>query len=76
MPIVACQSHVFPPADAELLTCNRGRLQTTGGDGVYHLNYWDLQRFVLPLADIPGLGKAMAMQMRHVPSLLAVFAKQ
>jgi hypothetical protein len=31
MTIVDCQSHVFPPADAELLTCNRGRLQTTGG---------------------------------------------
>jgi hypothetical protein len=75
MPIVACQSHVFPPADAELLTCNHGRLQTTGGDGVYHLNYWDVQRFVLTLADIPGLGKAMAMQMRYVPSLLAVLAK-
>lgn len=74
MTIVDCQSHVFPPADAELLTRNRGRLQTTG-DGVYHLNYWDVQRFVLPLADIPGLGKAMAMQMRHVPSLLAVLAK-
>jgi hypothetical protein len=75
MPIVACQSHVFPPADAELLTCNHGRLQTTGGDGVYHLNYWDVQRVVLTLADIPGLGKAMAMQMRYVPSLLAVLAK-
>lgn len=75
MTIVDCQSHVFPPADAELLTCNHGRLQTTGGDGVYHLNYWDVQRFVLTLADIPGLGKAMAMQMRYVPSLLAVLAK-
>ena len=74
MTIVDCQSHVFPPADAELLTRNRGRLQTTG-DGVYHLNYWDVQRFVLPLADIPGLGKAMAVQMRYVPSLLAVWAK-
>jgi hypothetical protein len=76
MTIVACQSHVFPPADAELLTCNHGRLQTTGGDGVYYLTYWDVQRFVLTLADIPGLGKAMAMQMRYVPSLLAVLAKQ
>lgn len=75
MTIVDCQSHVFPPADAELLTRNHGRLQTTGGDGVYYLTYWDVQRFVLPLADIPGLGKAMAMQMRHVPSLLAVLAK-
>lgn len=51
MPIIDCQSHVFPPAYAELLTRNRGRLQTSGGDGVYHLNYWDVQRFVLTLDD-------------------------
>lgn len=48
---IDCQSHVFPPAYAELLTRNRGRLQTTGGDGSYLINYWDVQRFALNLAD-------------------------
>ena len=51
MPSVDCQSHVFPSSYAELLTRNRGCLQTTGGDGVYHFNYWNVQRFALNVAD-------------------------
>lgn len=48
---IDCQSHLFPPAYADLLTRNRGRLQTTGGGGIYQINYWDVQRFSLNLAD-------------------------
>jgi len=49
--IIDCQSHVFPLAYVELLTRNRGRLQTTGGEGLYTLNYWGVQRFQLNLSD-------------------------
>lgn len=44
MQIIDVQSHVFPQEYAELLTRNRGCLQTIGGDGVYQINYWDVQR--------------------------------
>lgn len=46
---IDCQSHLFPRRYAELLTRNRGRLQTTGGAGTYTINYWDVQRFQLDL---------------------------
>lgn len=73
MTIIDCQSHVFPPAYAELLTRNRGRLQTTGGDGVYHLNYWDVQRFILNLADYSIERKLAAMDAAGVDmSVLSV----
>jgi aminocarboxymuconate-semialdehyde decarboxylase len=49
--IIDCQSHVFPKAYAELLTRNTNTLQTTGGDGVYLINYGDIQRFRLDLND-------------------------
>lgn len=49
--IIDCQSHVFPKAYAELLTHNTNTLQTTGGDGVYLINYGDIQRFRLDLND-------------------------
>lgn len=73
MSIIDCQSHVFPPAYAELLTHNRGRLQTSGSDGVYHLNYWDVQRFVLNLADYSIERKLAAMDAARVDvSVLSV----
>ena len=46
---IDCQSHVFPPEYAELLTQNEGRLQATGGDGIYTIDYWGIQRFRLEL---------------------------
>ncbi|MEM7132122.1 MAG: amidohydrolase family protein [Chloroflexota bacterium] len=46
---IDCQSHVFPQEYAELLTRNKGRLQTSGGGGIYTINYWDVQRFRLDL---------------------------
>ena len=50
MRCIDCQSHVFPEAYAKLLTRNAGPLQTKGGDGVYTIDYWDVQRFVLKTA--------------------------
>ena len=47
--IVDCQSHVFPRAYAELLTRNRNTLRTSGGDGVYLIDYDGVQRFRLDL---------------------------
>ena len=53
--IVDCQSHVFPREYAELLTRNRNSLRTSGGDGVYLIDYGGLQRFRLDLDDYsPG----------------------
>ena len=49
--IIDCQSHVFPKAYAQLLTQNTNSLQTTGGDGVYLINYDDVQHFRLNLDD-------------------------
>ncbi len=51
MRCIDCQSHVFPEAYAKLLTRNSGSLQATGGDGVFTIDYWGVQRFVLDLAD-------------------------
>ncbi len=48
--IIDCQSHVFPRAYAELLTRNTNTLRTTRvDDGVYLINYGDVQRFRLDL---------------------------
>ncbi|MCY4071122.1 MAG: amidohydrolase family protein [Chloroflexi bacterium] len=48
--IIDCQSHVFPKAYAELLTRNTNSLRATRvDDGVYLLNYGDVQRFRLDL---------------------------
>ncbi len=53
--IVDCQSHVFPREYAELLTRNRNSLRTSGGDGVYLIDYGGVQRFRLDLDDYsPG----------------------
>ena len=53
--IVDCQSHVFPREYAELLTRNRNSLRTSGGDGVYLIDYSGVQRFRLDLDDYsPG----------------------
>ena len=49
--IVDCQSHVFPHEYAELLTRNRNSLRTSGGDGVYLIDYGGVQRFRLDLDD-------------------------
>ena len=48
---VDCQSHVFPREYAELLTRNNNSLRTTGGDGLYLIDYDGLQRFRLDLDD-------------------------
>ena len=53
--IVDCQSHVFPREYAELLTRNRNSLRTSGGDGIYLIDYGGVQRFRLDLDDYsPG----------------------
>ena len=53
--IVDCQSHVFPREYAELLTRNSNSLRTSGGDGVYLIDYGGVQRFRLDLDDYsPG----------------------
>ena len=53
--IVDCQSHVFPREYAELLTRNRNSLRTTGGEGLYLIDYGGVQRFRLDLEDYsPG----------------------
>jgi predicted TIM-barrel fold metal-dependent hydrolase len=49
--IVDCQSHVFPPAYAELLTRNPGPLMATGNDGQYVIRYGDVQAVPLALDD-------------------------
>ena len=49
--IVDCQSHIFPRAYAELLTRNSNTLRTSGGDGVYLIDYDGVQRFRLDLDD-------------------------
>ena len=49
--VIDCQSHVFPREYAELLTRNRNSLRTTGGDGVYLIDYAGVQRFRLNLDD-------------------------
>ncbi len=48
---IDAQSHVFPQAYAELLTRNSNTLQTTKIDKTYLINYADVQRFKLDLAD-------------------------
>lgn len=48
--IIDCQSHVFPRAYADLLTRNTSALRTNRVDnGVYLINYGDVQRFRLDL---------------------------
>ncbi|MYD09238.1 MAG: amidohydrolase [Chloroflexi bacterium] len=49
--IVDCQSHIFPREYAELLTRNQNSLRTSGGDGVYVIDYGGVQRFRLDLDD-------------------------
>ncbi len=49
--IVDCQSHIFPREYAELLTRNPTSLRTSGGDGVYLIDYAGVQRFRLDLDD-------------------------
>ncbi len=56
--IIDCQSHVFPEAYAELLTLNSNTLRATGGDGVYLINYGDVQRFRLDL-DVYSAGRKL-----------------
>jgi predicted TIM-barrel fold metal-dependent hydrolase len=58
---IDCQSHVFPERYARLLTRNSGPLQTSGGDGVYRVNYWNVQQFVLDLAEYGVERKLRAM---------------
>jgi len=47
--IIDCQSHVFPPAYADLLTRNTGALRVTGGGGRYLVDYGGIQQFALDL---------------------------
>jgi aminocarboxymuconate-semialdehyde decarboxylase len=61
---IDCQSHVFPKEYAELLTQNKGRLQTTrdsGSPDIYNINYWDIQRFPLDLEKYSVERKLAAM---------------
>ena len=57
IPIVDCQTHVFPDAYANLLTrAQGGAVRATGGDGVFTLDYHapngeHLQRFALRVED-------------------------
>lgn len=64
--IIDCQSHVFPKAYAELLTRNTNSLQTTGGDGVYLINYGNVQRFRLDLNDYSAEQKIKDMDQSGV----------
>ncbi|MCY4020420.1 MAG: amidohydrolase family protein [Chloroflexi bacterium] len=60
--IIDCQSHVFPRAYAELLTFNTNALRTTRiDDGVYLINYGDVQRFRLDLDSYSAERKLRAM---------------
>ena len=66
-PIIDCQSHLFPAAYAEFLAQHsNASLQTSGGDGLYTLDYFSpqgdlLQRFMLRLADYSVERKLAAM---------------
>lgn len=46
---IDCQSHVFPPAYAELLPRNRGWVRTVKKNGDYIVSYGDIQTFNLNL---------------------------
>ena len=46
--VIDCQSHIFPREYAELLLDNKGSVTTTGGDGIYLIDY-GTQRFRLDL---------------------------
>ena len=46
--VIDCQSHIFPREYAELLLGNKGGVKTTGGDGVYLIDY-GVQKFRLDL---------------------------
>jgi len=46
---IDCQSHVFPPPYAELLTRNRGWIRVEKTLGNYRIQYGDLQSFLLNL---------------------------
>ncbi len=67
MPIIDCQSHLFPEAYADFLTQHtNAALRTVGGDGLYTLDYFSpqgelLQRFMLRLADYSVERKVAAM---------------
>ena len=64
--IVDCQSHIFPRAYAELLTRNRKSPRATGGDGVYLIDYDDVQRFRLDLDDYSPARKLADMDANGV----------
>ena len=64
--IVDCQSHIFPRQYAELLTRNTNTLQTTGGDGVYLIDYGGVQRFRLNLDDYSPARKLADMDANGV----------
>jgi predicted TIM-barrel fold metal-dependent hydrolase len=61
VPRVDCQSHVFPPAYAELLKRNPRAPTTTGDYGAYAVSYGDVQRFTLRVADYDPARKLRAM---------------
>ncbi|MXX83611.1 MAG: amidohydrolase [Chloroflexi bacterium] len=74
--VIDCQSHIFPRGYAELLLKNRGSVQTTGGDGVYLIDY-GVQRFRLSLddysparklADMDRCGVDMSLLSVNIPS--------
>lgn len=59
--IVDCQSHIFPREYAELLKRNNNSLRTSGGDGVYLIDYAGVQRFRLDLDEYSPGRKLRAM---------------
>ncbi len=71
--IIDCQSHIFPEAYAELLTRNRNSLRTSGGDGLYLIDYGGVQRFRLDLEQYSPARKLAAMDAAGVDmSVLSV----
>ena len=71
--IIDCQSHIFPEAYAELLTRNRNSLRTSGGDGLYLIDYGGVQRFRLDLDDYSPARKLADMDRAGVDmSVLSV----
>ncbi len=70
---IDCQSHVFPPAYAELLCRNPRWLLTTRRADAYTIDYGDIHRFVLRPEDYDPAAKLRAMDAAGVDlSVLSV----
>lgn len=58
---VDCQSHVFPPAYADILCKNRGFVVTEKDAAGYRVSYGDMQSFVMNLEEYDPARKLKAM---------------